>query len=84
MDYSHKDIYNYFNTLQECYPASADWSESTRAKLRQVLTKFLVECEYLESVRSQVLRPVFLFPELEEGIRQLGDDAALCAFNCFY
>lgn len=84
MDYSHKDIYNYFNTLQECYPASADWSESTRAKLCQVLTKFLVECEYLESVRSQVLRPVFLFPELEEGIRQLGDDAALCAFNCFY
>ena len=83
MDFSHKDINNFFETLQEYYPAAADWSESTRAKLRQVLTRFLVECEYLDNVRSQELRPVFVYPELEEGIRQLGDESALCAFNCF-
>lgn len=83
MDFSHKDINSFFDTLQEYYPAAADWSESTRAKLRQVLTRFLVECEYLDNVRSQALKPVFLYPELEEGIRQLGDEAALCAFNCF-
>lgn len=84
MDFSHKDINNFFETLQEYYPAAADWSESTRAKLRQVLTRFLVECEYLDNVRSQELRPVFVYPELEEGIRQLGDESALCAFNCFH
>lgn len=83
MDFSHKDINSFFDTLQKYYPAAADWSESTRAKLRQVLTRFLVECEYLDNVRSQALKPVFLYPELEEGIRQLGDEAALCAFNCF-
>ena len=83
MNFSHKDINSFFDTLQEYYPAAADWSESTRAKLRQVLTRFLVECEYLDNVRSQALKPVFLYPELEEGIRQLGDEAALCAFNCF-
>ncbi|WP_294412118.1 DUF1819 family protein [uncultured Ruminococcus sp.] len=83
MDFSHKDINSFFDTLQEYYPAAADWSESTRAKLRQVLTRFLVECEYLDNVRSQALKPVFLFPELEEGIRQLSDETALCAFNCF-
>lgn len=83
MDFSHKDINSFFDTLQEYYPAAADWSESTRAKLRQVLTRFLVECEYLDNVRSQALKPVFLYPELEEEIRQLGDEAALCAFNCF-
>lgn len=84
MDFSHKDINCYFDALQEYYPASADWSESTRAKIRQVLTKFLAECEYLDNVRSQALKPVFLYPETEEIIRQLGDEAALCAFNCFH
>lgn len=84
MDFSHKDINCFFDTLQEYYPAASDWSESTRAKIRQVITRFLVECEYLDNVRSQALKPVFLYPELEEGIRQLGDDSALCAFNCFH
>ena len=70
MDFSHKDINCFFDTLQEYYPAASDWSESTRAKIRQVITRFLVECEYLDNVRSQALKPVFLYPELEEGIRQ--------------
>ena len=84
MNFSHKDINCFFDSLQEYYPAASDGSESTRAKIRQVITKFLVECEYLDNVRSQALKPVFLYPELEEGIRQLGDDSALCAFNCFH
>lgn len=84
MDFSHKDINCFLDTLQEYYPAASDWSESTRGKIRQVITRFLVECEYLDTVRSQALRPVFLFPELEEGIRELGDESALCAFNCFH
>lgn len=83
LDFSHKDINAFLEQLQERYSAAADWSESTRAKLRQVLTKFLVECEYLDNARSHELKPVFLFPELEEGIRQLGDIQALCVFNCF-
>lgn len=83
LDYSHKDVNGFFTELQEKYPAAADWSESTRAKIRQVLTKFLIECDYLDNARSTELKPVFLDSELESGIRQLGDLQALCAFNCF-
>lgn len=83
LDFSHKDINSFFTELQERYTPASDWSETTRAKLRQVLTKFLVECDYLDNVRSHELKPVFLFPELEEGIREIGDMQALNAFNCF-
>lgn len=83
LDFSHKDINSFFTELQERYTPASDWSETTRAKLRQVLTKFLVECDYLDNVRSHELKPVFLFPELEEGIREIGDLQALSAFNCF-
>lgn len=83
LDFSHKDINIFLTELQERYPAAADWTDSTRAKIRQVLTKFLVECEYLDSVRSRELKPVFLYPELEEEIRLHGDLTALSAFNCF-
>ena len=60
-----------------------EWSESTIKKLKQVLVRFLVECEYLESPRSGQLLPVYLYPELDEVIRQKGDKDALAAFNCF-
>lgn len=52
-------------------------------KLKQVLVRFLVECEYLESSKSQTLLPVYLYPELDELIRSKGDTDALAAFNCF-
>lgn len=84
MHFSHKDINIFFDSLQDQYPAAENWTESTRAKLRQVLTKFLAECGYLDTVRSEKLNPVYLYPELEEEIRQLGDLNALCAFNCFH
>ena len=83
LDYSNKDINKFFSDLQEHYPSAIEWSENTRAKIRQVLTRFLVECDYLDNSRSNDLKPVFLFPELEEGIRENGDTQALKAFNCF-
>ena len=52
-------------------------------KLKQVLVRFHVECEYLESSKSQTLLPVYLYPELDELIRSKGDTDALAAFNCF-
>ena len=67
----------------EKVPAVNTWSESTRKKLKQVLVRFLVECDYLESARSTLLLPVYLYPELDEAIRRKGDTDALAAFNCF-
>ena len=59
------------------------WSDSTIKKLKQVLVRFLVECEYIENIRSDKLFPVYLYPELEAVIREKNDTAALAAFYCF-
>lgn len=82
-NFSRRDLYVFLMELQDKVPAVSGWSESTLNKIRQVLTRFLVECEYLESPKSETLNPVYLFPELEEGIRDKGDLQSLPAFNCF-
>lgn len=84
LDFSAKDVNVFFMELEEKVPAVGEWSESTIKKLKQVLIRFLVECKYLESPRSQSLKSVYLFPELDAVIRKKGDTDALAAFNCFY
>lgn len=83
LEFPVKDVNLFLAELAEKMPAVNDWSEATLKKIRQVLVRFLVECEYLESPRAQQLQPVYLYPELEEVIRTKGDEAALAAFNCF-
>ena len=83
LDFSAKDVNVFFMELAEKVPAVGSWSESTIRKLKQVLVRFLVECEYLENTRSDKLLPVYLYPELEAVIREKGDTAAFAAFNCF-
>ena len=81
LDYSVKDANVFLMKLPEVYPSAGEWADSTRAKLRQVLTNFLVSCGYLENSRAKRLNPVYLYPELEDGIRALGDTDAFAAFN---
>lgn len=81
--YSRKDINIFFLWLREQNDNIATWSEQTIAKLKQVLTKCLVETEMLDSVRACELNPIFISAELENGIRENNDLAALPAFNCF-
>jgi hypothetical protein len=81
--YSRKDINIFFLRLREQNDNIATWSEQTIAKLKQVLTKCLVETEMLDSVRACELNPIFISAELENGIRENNDLAALPAFNCF-
>lgn len=82
-DFSQKDINIFFMELQERVPEITKWSESTIKKIKQVLRKFLVECKYLDNVKSQQLNPVYLFPELEDGILENNDLQVLSAFNYF-
>ena len=82
-EFSKRDLNIFFFQLQEQNDAVASWSESTISKIKQVLTKCLVECEFLDSVRATVLNPVSIVPELEDEIRANNDMAALAAFNCF-
>lgn len=81
--FSGKDLNIFFFDLQEQNDTVASWRDSTINKIKQVLKKALVECEYLDSVRATQLNLVFISPELEDEIRANHDLAALPAFNCF-
>ena len=82
-DFSKKDLNVFFFRLQEQNDSVASWSDSTIKKIKQVLTKILVECEYLDSIRSTQLNLITIAPELEDEIRASNKLAALAAFNCF-
>lgn len=77
------DLNVFFMRLQEQDDTVATWSESTITKLKQVLTKILVENDYLVNVKSETLNPVLISSVLENAIRCNNDDAVLPAFNCF-
>lgn len=81
--YTKKDIHVFFSQLQEQNDEIASWSEQTITKLKQVLTKCLIETEMLDNVRDTTLNPIFISAELETGIRENNDLTALSAFNCF-
>ena len=73
----------FFSRLQGQNDDVARWSESTVSKLKSVIVRALVETEYLDSFKDEKLNPVYLYEELERGIRSNGDLEALPAFNCF-
>ena len=76
------DLNGFFMRLQEQDDWVAAWSDSTIAKLKQVLQKILVENEYLDSADADHLNPVLISPLLENAIRASGQELALPAFNC--
>ncbi|CAI3582319.1 DUF1819 family protein [Clostridium neonatale] len=82
--FGRMDLNIFFMRLQEQDDAVLTWSDSTIVKLKQVLTKVLVENEYLDNTKADHLNPVWLNPILENTIRNNGEEAILCAFNCFY
>ena len=77
------DLNVFFLRLQEQDDTVARWSDSTIAKLKQVLTKILVENGYLDNTKADHLNPVLLNHVLENAIRSSGNQAVLPAFNCF-
>ena len=81
--FTKKDINVFFSRLREQNDDIAAWSDQTIAKLKQVLTKCLIETEMLDSFRDHNLNPIFISAELESGIRENNDLTALSAFNCF-
>jgi hypothetical protein len=76
------DLNTFFTRLQEQDLLVATWSDSTIAKVRQVLTNTLVENEYLDSIKTDHLNPVLISPVLENAIRNDGMTQVLPAFNC--
>ena len=77
------DLNSFFLRLQEQNDAVAGWSDTTITKLKQIITRVLVETEYLDDIRADHLNPVWLNPILENAIRSNNDDIILPAFNSF-
>ena len=82
MSFGRIDLNRFFLRLQEQDDWVAEWSQSTVAKLKQVLAKILVENDYLDSPAANRLNPVLIDPLLESVIRTSGQELALPAFNC--
>lgn len=80
--FSKMDLNVFFMRLQEQDDWVATWSNSTITKVRQVLTKMLIENEYLDSTDADHLNPVLISPLLENAIREDGQEIVLPAFNC--
>ena len=77
-----RDITAYLLQLQEQDDYVASWAESTVKKIVSVITKLLVENEYIDNWKADRLNPVLLSPLVEDAIRENGDDFMLPAFNC--
>lgn len=80
--FGRMDLNIFFMRLQEQNDSVASWSEATIKKLKQVLTKILVENDYLGSTKADHLNPVLISPVLENSIRNDGMSQALPAFDC--
>lgn len=83
MTLTKMDLNVFFMRLQEQDNGVAAWSESTITKIKQVLTRILVENEYLDNNRSETLNPVLISTTLLNAINADGDKSALPAFNYF-
>ena len=77
------DLNVFFMRLQEQDDDVAGWSNSTIQKIKQVITKILVENEFLDSTKADHLNPIWLNSTLENVIREKGETAVLSAFNYF-
>lgn len=66
--------------LEDCAhrdPAVAEWSESTRQKIGQVVIRILAEAGYLDTTRAMHLRPVHLVPEVRRYLIENNEGAVL-------
>lgn len=77
------DLNVFFMRLQEQDDDVASWSNSTIQKIKQVITKILVENEFLDSTKADHLNPIWLNSTLENVIREKGETEVLSAFNYF-
>lgn len=83
MSFSKMDASVFLMRLQEQDDYIATWSNTTLAKIRQILIKILIENEYLDNTNATKLNCVLLSQVLEDEIRNNHDEAVFPAFNYF-
>lgn len=80
--FSRSDINIFILRLQEQDDYVATWSESTAKKIGSVLSRILIDNEYIDNGKSTALNTVMITRTLENAIREKGETLVLPAFNC--
>lgn len=80
--YSRRDINTFLLQLQEQDDYVASWSDSTLKKVSSVISKLLIDNDYIENGKSTRLLTVLIDSRLEDSMRANGDTIMLPAFNC--
>lgn len=80
--FSRRDINIFFMRLQEQDDTVASWSEDTVKKIESVISRILIENEYIDNGRAKTLNTVLISGVLENAIRENGQEIVLPAFNC--
>lgn len=80
--YGRRDINVFLMQLQEQDDLVGSWSDATCKKIGSVLSRILIENEYIDDGKSAILHPVLISPLLENAIREAGQEICLPAFNC--
>ena len=81
--FSKKDVNVFFSRLQEQSDVVASWKDSTIQKIKQVIVKILVDTEYLDNTKSEILNVVLIDFDLKNILIEKRDYDSLVAFNCF-
>jgi hypothetical protein len=76
---SISDWHHFMETCAQVDPGVERWSDSTRAKLKQVVFRILAEAGYVDSTRSLILQPVSIEPELITYLKSNAEDYVI---NC--
>lgn len=82
--FSRRDINVFFMQLQEQDDLVASWSEGTIKKIGSVITRILIDNEYITGRADTKLQPVLINRILEDAIRESGQNVVLPAFNCLF
>ena len=80
--YNRNELNGFFLRLQEQDDLVASWSGNTIKKITSVISRLLIDNEYIDDSKSTKLNPVLIARPLEDAIRDSGDLQALTAFNC--
>ena len=67
----------FFELCSQIDPQVAQWTDSTRSKLKQVIFRILAEARYLESTKSGKLLPVSVLPPIKQYLISNSDNEVL-------
>jgi hypothetical protein len=74
---SVKDWTSFLSVCEHRDPAVSGWSDTTKAKLGQVVFRVLAEAHYLDSTRSLKIIPVSLAPQIREYLENHKEEYVL-------